>query len=82
MRSRRLRATGLPATFAVAAVAAILIFDTPRTSVLLALVAVVLFGQSLARAGRKKDEDFSDHAISTLVFPPESKLPNSVFPPR
>jgi hypothetical protein len=49
---------------------------------LLALLGVAAVGFSRLKAGRARGASLDDPAISTLVFPPESKFQPSVLPPR
>jgi uncharacterized membrane protein YjjB (DUF3815 family) len=82
MLSRQLKVIGISAAIAVAAVTALLSFESPLISGLLALACVALLGHAWKRAGRARSEVLNDYAASTLVFPPESKFPQSVFPRR
>lgn len=48
-----------------------------------ALLALLCGGLFLwMKAGRGRDDTLHDPAVSTLVFPPESKFQQSVLPPR
>lgn len=46
------------------------------------LVMAGFFGLSRLGASRRGDDVLHDPAVSTLVFPPESKFQQSVLPPR
>ena len=55
----------------------------PLAAALLALLGGTTIGILWLRAGRRRDGgELHDPAISTLVFPPESKFQQSVLPPR
>jgi hypothetical protein len=51
-------------------------------AVLFALLCAIVIGVRMLRAGRERGALLHDPAVSTLVFPPESKFRRSVSPPR
>ena len=51
-------------------------------AVLFALLCAGVIGVRFLRAGRERGALLHDPAVSTLVFPPESKFRQSVSPPR
>lgn len=55
---------------------------TPLVSALLALACAGFVGFAWVKASRRKSDFLHDPAVSTLVFPPESKFPQSVLPKR
>jgi uncharacterized membrane protein YfcA len=72
--------------FVIFAVAGVLLATYASREILLAAVlfALVCGGYSLVRrirAEREQDALLHDPAVSTLVFPPESKFRQSVLPP-
>jgi hypothetical protein len=73
--------------FVVVFVAALLAASYASRAILLAVVLLGLLGAAclVARriqAGRKHGDLLHDPAVSTLVFPPESKFRQSVLPPQ
>jgi hypothetical protein len=82
MSSRWIRTFASLAAAAGAAWGAFAHRGTPLTFALLALVCAGLIGFACARALRGRTDALHDPAVSTLVFPPESKFQQSVLPRR
>ena len=82
MLSRWIRTLASLAAAAGAAWGAYANRGTPLAFALLALVCAGLIGFAWVRAGRGRVDGLHDPAVSTLVFPPESKFQQSVLPKR
>jgi len=81
MLSPGLKSFAFIAAAAAAAVGAYASRGMPLVSMLLALLCAALVGGAW-RAARRRADSLHDPAISTLVFPPESKFRQSVLPRR